>query len=187
LLGHNSSSDGSKVSGTSVYHHFPLTVEPVCVFRKALVNLCADAGVAVVFVQELPNTGIDGSTQWLTSTKALVQLSLGYETDDQLWFTFFHEAGHILLHGKRQIFLEIDHKDREKEECEADVFASNMLINRTQWQRFTAQKSYCTQTAIEEFAHKVGIASGIVVGRLQHEQLLPSDHYNGLKRRLEWD
>lgn len=73
-----------------------LTVEPVSFFQKELVHLCADAGVAVVFVQELPHTGICGSTQWLTPRKALVQLSLRYKTDDQLWFTFFHEAGHIL-------------------------------------------------------------------------------------------
>ena len=150
-------------------------------------SLCANAGVAVVFVQELPNTGIYGSTQWLTSTKGLVQLSLSYKTDDQLWFTFFHEAGHILLHGKRQVFLEIDHKDREKEEREVDTFASNMLINRTEWQRFIAQGSYRTESDIKVFAQKVGIAPGIVVGRLQHENLLPYDHCNDLKRYLKWD
>jgi addiction module HigA family antidote len=127
-------------------HIRALTMEPVNLFQKEVVSLCANAGVAVVFVQELPNTGIYGSTQWLTPTKGLVQLSLSYKTDDQLWFTFFHEAGHILLHGKRQVFLEIDHKDREKEEREADAFASNMLINRTEWQRFITQGSYHTES-----------------------------------------
>jgi len=43
--------------------------------------------------------GICGATQRLTPTKALIQLSLRYKTGDQLWFTFFHEAGHILLHS----------------------------------------------------------------------------------------
>jgi len=163
-----------------------LTVEPVDFFQKELVNLCANAGVAVVFVQELPNTGICGATQWLTPTKALVQLSLRYKTDDQLWFTFFHEVGHILLHGKRQVFLEIDQKNREKEENEADTFASDMLIDRTEWQQFIAQPSCCTKASIEEFAKKVGIAPGIVVGRLQHDKLLPEDDYNDLKRHLKW-
>jgi len=163
-----------------------LTVEPVENFQKELVNLCAHAGVAVVFVQELPNTGISGSTQWLTPIKALVQLSLRYKTDDQLWFTFFHEAGHILLHGKRQVFLEIDQKNREKEEDEADTFASDTLIHPTEWQQFIAQRSCRTKAGIEEFAKKVGIAPGIVVGRLQHEKLLPYHHCNDLKRRLKW-
>ena len=91
-----------------------LTVEPVGLAQKELVSLCANAGVAVVFVPELPNTGICGATQWLTSMKALVQLSLRYKTDDQLWYTFFHEAGHILLHGKRRVFLETGQQSREE-------------------------------------------------------------------------
>jgi HTH-type transcriptional regulator / antitoxin HigA len=164
-----------------------LTRESVDFFQKELVNLCAQAGVAVVFVQELPYTGISGATQWLTSTKALVQLSLRYKTDDQLWFAFFHEAGHILLHGKRAVFLEIDDKDREQEEQEADAFASDTLIHPTEWQQFTAQHSYHSKAGIEDFARKVGVAPGIVVGRLQHGKLLPYHHCNQLKRRIQWD
>src|SRR5205085_11272268 len=95
---------------------------------------CANAGVAVVFVQELPDTGICGSTQWLTPVKALVQLSLRYKTDDQLWFTFFHEAGHILRHGKRQVFLEMDQKDREEDEDEANAFRSEEHTSELQSQ-----------------------------------------------------
>ncbi|HWS83732.1 MAG TPA: HigA family addiction module antitoxin [Ktedonobacteraceae bacterium] len=165
-----------------------LTTQPVSVFQKELVRLCANAGVAVVFVPELPNTGIWGATQWLASSegKALIELTLGYQTDDHFWFTFFHEAGHILLHGEPQVFLEIDDKDREKEEYEADTFASYMLIPRHQWQQFIAQRSYHSKARIEEFAKEVGIAPGIVIGRLQHENLLPENERNDLKRHLEW-
>jgi HTH-type transcriptional regulator/antitoxin HigA len=167
-------------------HIRTLTVEDVSFFEAELVRLCAKAGVAVVFVQELPRTGICGATQWLTPTKALVQLSLRYKTDDQLWFTFFHEAGHILLHGKRQVFLEIDQKDRKEDEDEADTFATNTLIDPVQWQRFVATDAYRSKVGITEFAHNVGIAPGIVVGRLQHEKRLPYTHCNELKRRLAW-
>jgi HTH-type transcriptional regulator / antitoxin HigA len=170
----------------ALIHIRALTLEQVNFFQEELVRLCAKAGVAVVFVQELSHTGICGSTQWLTQTKALVQLSLRYKTDDQLWFTFFHEAGHILKHGKRQVFLETGQKDQETDEDEANVFASNILINRAEWRQFITQDSYRTKVGIQDFAQKVGIAPGIVVGRLQHEKLLPYDHCNDLKRRLEW-
>src|SRR5260370_21291890 len=164
-----------------------LTVEPVDFFQKELMKMSHYAGVAVVFVPELPNTRICGATQWLTSTKALVQLSLRYKTDDHLWFTFFHEAGHILLHGKKQIFLETEQKDREKEEHEANTFAANILISPTEWAQFTAQRSSCRSKAgIRSFAQKMGIASGIVVGRLQRDKLLEYHHCNDLKRHLEW-
>lgn len=177
----------AKAFHDALTHIRALTAELVNFFQKELVRLCANAGVAVVFVQELPNTGICGATQWLTPTKALVQLSLRYKTDDQLWFTFFHEAGHILLHGKRQVFLEIDRKDSEEDEDEANTFASDILIPPTQWQQFIAQDMYRTRVGIQEFAQKVGIAPGIVVGRLQHEKLLPFSHCNDLKRFLQWD
>ena len=49
-------------------------------------------------------------------------LSLRYKSNDQLWFSFFHEAGHLLLHGKRLFFLEVEeHLDGQEEE-EADAF-----------------------------------------------------------------
>jgi HTH-type transcriptional regulator/antitoxin HigA len=163
-----------------------LTVKPVDFFQGELIRVCASAGVAVVFVQELPKTGICGSTHWLTPVKALVQLSLRYKTDDQLWFTFFHEAGHILRHRKRQVFLEIEQKVREKDEDEANTFASNILIDPNQWKQFITQDSYHMKVNIKEFANKIGIAPGIVVGRLQHEGLLPYSHCNELKRHLEW-
>lgn len=165
-----------------------LTVKPVDVWQEEVVRLCAEAGVAVVFIQELPNTGICGAAQWLTSTKALVQLSLRYKTDDQLWYTFFHEAGHILLHGKRQVFfdLKIDQESSEEAENQANAFAADTLVNPTQWRRFVTGKSYYTKVSIQEFAQMVGLSPGIIVGRLQHEKRLPFTHCNDLKRRLQW-
>lgn len=160
-----------------------LTVTPLEDFRKELVRLCALAGVAVVFVPELPGTRTSGATRWLTTDKALIQLSLRYKTDDQLWFTFFHEAGHILMHGKSKVFLEDDSAKDGMEE-EANHFAANLLIPESKLRQFTA-KGERSLTAIQSFAHELGIAPGIVVGRLQHESYLPKSHCNGLKKRVE--
>lgn len=164
-----------------------LTQEGPAVFVPELEKRSAACGVAVVFVPELPRTGVCGATRWLTSTKALIQLSLRYKTDDQLWFTFFHEAGHILLHGKRETFLEIEGSSNEKEQ-EADEFAANQLIPTSQLQQFLAtyQPPCVSRAAIEQFANQLGIAPGIVVGRLQHDGVIPPQNCNGLKRRLAW-
>ena len=70
-----------------------LTVEPPEVFQAEVVRLCAEAGVVVAFVPELPKIRVSGATRWLTPHKAMMQLNLRYKTDDQLWFTFFHEEG----------------------------------------------------------------------------------------------
>jgi len=76
--------------------------------------------VAVAFVPELPKSRASGATRWLSASKALVQLSLRYKTNDHLWFTFFHEAAHILLHGKRLIFLESHGSTQSDEEKEGN-------------------------------------------------------------------
>jgi len=160
-----------------------LTVEPPEVFQPELTRLCAEAGVAVVFVSELPKTRVSGATRWLTTNKALIQLSLRYKADDHLWFTFFHEAGHILLHGKRNIFLEGNGANDTKEQ-EANRFAANILIPPSDFQMLL-EKGEMTNSAIRRFASELGIAPGIVVGRLQHESILPYSHCNDLKRRFE--
>lgn len=146
---------------------------------------CAQAGVAVVFVPSLPKTGVSGATRWLSSSKALIQLSLRYKTNDHLWFTFFHEAGHILLHGRKELFLEgLNGLDAEKEQ-EANAFAERELVPQqvfTSWLKTTPR---LTKTAIVEFSNTVGIAPGIVVGQLQHKGLLPMTHCNDLKLKFD--
>ena len=83
-----------------------LTTEPPEIFEPEVKKLCAEGGVAIAFAPELPGTRVYGATRWLKATKALIQMSLRGKTDDHLWFTFFHEAGHILLHGKDELFIE---------------------------------------------------------------------------------
>lgn len=160
-----------------------LTVEPVEIFLPQLVAFSALAGVAVVFVPELPKTHVWGVTRWLSPTKALIQLSLRYKTDDHFWFTFFHEAGHILLHGTSGFFLEAK-SGKTAQEREANQFAEEWLIPQTDLDRFlkTFDKS---KEAIREFAQSMGIAPGIVVSRLQHEALLPRNYGYDLKRTIE--
>ena len=118
-----------------------LTVELPEVFQPEVVRLCAEAGVAAVFVPELPRIRASGAVRWLTPTKALLQVCLRYKSDDQLWFTFFHEAGHILLHGKREAFIDDGNGNGGQKEQEANRFAADQLIPAARWRRFAARSS----------------------------------------------
>ncbi len=160
-----------------------LTTHPPETFQPETVRLCAESGVAVAFVPELPQTKVNGATWWLNPQKAVIQLSLRYKSDDQLWFSFFHEAGHILLHGKKEVFIEDDNSDTKEQE--ANGFASNILIPLAKLQQIV-KCNRISKIAIKNFASEIGIAPGIVVGRLQHDGNLPPSHCNDLKRRLTW-
>ncbi len=162
-----------------------LTIQPPDVFVPEMQKLCAAAGVAVVFVPALPKTCVSGATRWLNSNKAIIQLSLRYRVDDQLWFTFFHEAGHILLHGKKELFLENANGLHDDKENEANTFSENELIPKKEFKEFIVQGDF-TENTIRDFAGSLGIAPGIVVGQLQHRQLLKVYAFNELKQRFKW-
>jgi len=166
-----------------------LTMQPPEGFVTQMTGLCAQAGVALIFVPEIPGTRTCGATRWLTPTKGMIMLSLRYKTDDHLWFTFFHEAAHILLHGKREVFLEDDDEvseDVRAKEAEADRFASDFLIPPEEIRRFHPRGTHISHEDIIEFAQLLGIAPGIVVGRLQHDGRLEKANCNKLKRHLKW-
>ncbi len=159
-----------------------LTIEPPQVIQRALEQKCAEAGVAVVFVREIPRAGVSGATMWLSKDKAMIQLSLRYKNDASLWFTLFHECGHVLMHGKKDVYIE-DGQAEDAKELEAERFAQDFLIPRQHARELPHLK---TKVAIRQFAESVGIAPGIVVGRLQHEGWLDPSFCNDLKQKLNW-
>jgi len=160
-----------------------LTTQPFSVSQLALRGLCAAYGVVVVFVPEMPKSRVSGATRWLTPDKALIQLSLRYKTDDHLWFTFFHEAAHVLQHRKKAIYLE-GIRSKNADELAADRLAADMLIPPDHWAQFI--RSGISKQRVRSFADELGIAPGIVVGRLQHEGAVGHDWGNEMKRRLQW-
>jgi len=153
-------------------------------FHTPLCALFADCGVALVFVPHLPRTHANGAVRWLNPSTALVQLSVLRRYDDIFWFSLFHELGHLLLHGKKEVFVEFPKAPQSEKESEADGFASDTLIPREEFRRLQMIAPY-SKAKVLAFAHSVGIAPSIVVGRLQHADLLPRTHLNALRTKLE--
>jgi HTH-type transcriptional regulator/antitoxin HigA len=159
-------------------------------WEPQLTALCANAGVAVVIVDTFAKARANGAARWLTPTKALVQLSLRYRWEDIFWFSFFHEAGHLVLHQKKHVFVEPPSNKKWKDadpaakklEAEADRFASRTLIPR----KYERRLSGLTLSDVKPFARNLGIAPAIVVGRLQHDGLLRWDQGNDLRRRFRF-
>jgi Zn-dependent peptidase ImmA (M78 family) len=130
---------------------------------------------------------VSGATKWLSPSKALIILSLRGKSDDKLWFTFFHEAGHLLKHGKSLTFLDILGQDglNPLEEAEADTFARDFLLPSADYNAFLNQRSF-SASSIRHFAKAQRVAPGIVVGRLQFDKRLPWTHHSSLKAKYRW-
>jgi plasmid maintenance system antidote protein VapI len=154
------------------------------VFVPELVKRCAACGVAVVIVRAPSGCRASGATRFLSPSKALLVLSFRYLSDDHFWFTFFHEAGHLLLHGKEALFLEGANMPSTKDEEEANEFAAGVLIPPDF--HVALSKLPIDGREVIKFARQVGVSPGIVVGQLQHLGQIKPNQLNSLKRRFSW-
>jgi len=157
------------------------------IFVPKLESICAACGVAVVFVRALRGLGIYGATRRFND-KYVMQLSLYGKSNDQLWFTIFHEACHITNHSQGELYIEGKGMENEKaKENEADAFARDFLIPPDKLSRFlTSVINKPTIQQIKQFAASIGIAPSIVVGRLQHDKIMSMSWGNDLKVRYKW-
>jgi HTH-type transcriptional regulator/antitoxin HigA len=155
------------------------------VFIPALQKLCAGCGVAAVIIRAPNGCRASGATRFLTPQKALLTLSFRFLSDDHFWFTFFHEAGHLLLHPKNELFLEGAETESSKEEKEANDFAARVLIPVET--EAAIRRLPLDGREVLRFARKIGVSPGIVVGQMQHRGLITHRQLNNLKTRYRWD
>ena len=123
----------------------------------------------------------NGATKWLTPRKAMILLSLCGKGEDKFWFSFFHEAGHVINDKKKDLLINDESHDDPREK-RADLFASEILIPS----RYnSAIRLFRSKAEIINMANELNISSGIVAGRYQF--LTGKWHlFKGLIRKLDW-
>jgi addiction module HigA family antidote len=170
----------------AIDHCRMLASKPVTRVKDELVEACSKAGVAIVFTAELPGTHVSGATRWVSPQKALIQLSCRYKADDHFWFTFFHECGHVFLHGKKDVFIEDQQTSPElkEREAEANAFAANLLVPTSELKSF-ADNWNNSEEELLAFAETLNVCPGVVVGQLQFNGVLRFSQYNQLKCRVD--
>lgn len=156
-------------------------------FFSELQGICASAGVKVVYTPCLPKAPIHGSTRWLNDTP-LIQLSGRYKRNDIFWFTFFHEIGHILLHGKKYISIENIKVEGEIEanEKEADEFASNWLLSIEEEKEILNNKELFKEDIVN-YAKQFKTHPACIIGRLQYRKEIRYGVGNDFFKPIEFD
>lgn len=153
-----------------------------------LASICTEAGVTVILLRPPSATPVSGAARFLSEKRALILLSGRYLSDDHLWFTFFHEAGHLLLHDSDQAFVDsLDPKadpSSETAELEANNFAQALLVGESVITEL--RDGPLSVRRIARMAKEIGVAPGILVGQLQHAGMIGYGSWNGLKRHYRW-
>ena len=145
-------------------------------FSQRIQQLCAEAGVKVVYSPYFPKTYVNGAVRWFGNSP-LLQLNLKGRFADIFWFTLMHELGHLLLHGKKGNFVEFDTGNRVVDELEqeADEFAQDSLIPKQKYEELVSI-SELDRVKILAFAQENKIHPGIVAGRLANDDRVDFDY-----------
>ncbi len=164
-------------------------VQPFMSAVHRLESLFEEVGVIVVLMPEVRGTRLSGAARWLTADRALIQLSLRHKSDDQFWFTVFHECGHLVSSARRRDFVDtptdVEAMNASGDELQADQFARETLIPSTAFEAFVKRADFGVE-AVRVFARELDIAPGLIVGRLQRDAYVGPASLDYLKQRYVW-
>ena len=152
-------------------------------FFKKTQDLLAAAGVGMVAAAHIKGTKASGATRWING-RPVIQLSAYGKDADKMWFTLFHEIGHVLKHGRREQFISFTSGVKSNDEIEADLFAAEALIPSADYSKFVSVGDFSEQS-IREFANKQGVHTGIVVGRLKNDKLVQFNELHHLHGKIK--
>jgi plasmid maintenance system antidote protein VapI len=147
-------------------------------FVPVLQEECAKYGVAAVIERCPTGCAASGATMMLGSGRAMLLLSARFLSDDHFWFSFLHEAGHLILHGSELNIEGTDSISAEKEN-EANRFAQEIILNPDGEEEL--RKVPVNKFAIARFARRCNVSMGVIVGQLQNRGRLSQQRFNGFK------
>lgn len=156
-------------------------------FSVEVKSILAESGVALVYVPHFTGTKVSGAVRWINNIP-VIQISLFGAYADIFWFTLFHEIGHLVLHGKKEQFIEFDDPKLsavQEKEKEADKFSSDTLIPPEKFGEFI-KIGVISKETIVKYSNYLGINPGILAGRLCHENLTNWSVVSSLRPRLKF-
>ena len=142
---------------------------------KRLSKVLSSYGIRFVIVEPVAGAKIDGAAFWLNDRAPVMALSARFDRIDAFWFTVMHEFSHIKNGDSLSVDSEIvnengalSHTD-DSHEARANAEAAGSLIPPTEIDSFVRRMGpLYSKDRIVQFAHRVKIHPGIIVGQLQH-------------------
>lgn len=165
-----------------------MTLQQPDEFYPKLQEIFTSCGIAFIVLPYLKNSDVNGAVKWINKEKVILAMNNRRKFADTFWFSLFHEIGHVFQQKVAMLIVSRDIQDMDEAnktlEKEADEFAQNTLIPSAEYKKFVSKYDYST-SAIRRFSSSIGIHPGIVVGRLQREELIRIDRLNDFKEKYE--
>lgn len=151
------------------------------IFLRELNN----AGVKFFVLNHLPKTYIDGAS-FLDDSNPVIVYTARHDRTDNFWFTIAHEIAHVLLHLKKadDFFIDsLDDLSTRKEEA-ANRFAETILKTNEILEYFSPYRKYVSRDRVVKYAREIKTSPAIVVGVLQHNDILSRRNLNEFKHTV---
>ncbi|HKB92024.1 MAG TPA: ImmA/IrrE family metallo-endopeptidase [Opitutaceae bacterium] len=130
--------------------------------------LLAGAGIRYVVVEPLPTVKIDGAAFWLDAESPVIAMSMRFDNIGSFWFALMHELDHIEYKDTFS-FDDLQSKPNDEAEERASWNAANLLVPKHELEEFIkACAPRYSEARINNFATRLQIHPGIIVGQLQH-------------------
>ena len=137
-------------------------------------------------IPNITGSKIDGATKKI-GDHIMLMINNRHTYSDSFWFTLFHEIGHI-INGDFGISFEID--TNNDKELKANNYAESILIPIEKYKEFINKGDF-TIKSITNFSKEINRNPGIILGRLQKENIIPYNDYKykSLKHKynFEWN
>lgn len=143
---------------------------------KYICEVLAETGVRFVVVEPLPGMKIDGAAFWLDEKSPVIAISGRIDRIDNIWFAVMHEWAHIKNGDALSVDNDLLGDDsailvQDEAERRANEQAVSALIPATEMDSFIRRVGpLYSKTRIVQFAHRIRIHPGIIVGQLQHRK-----------------
>lgn len=164
-----------------------LTLRPIEEAFPELQQKCAAVGVAVVRVPDVEGARAYAATRWLGPARPVIALTGRGGFEDGFWFTFFHEAGHVVEHPERRSLVHLegeDGDDMDGGESDANAFAKRILLGDVDPLVLESAK---TVEQVRVLARQLGVHPGIVAGQAAYLQGKPAwGRLRQARRKTPW-
>lgn len=142
---------------------------------RKLPKVLGQFGIRFVIVEPLTGAKIDGAAFWLNEQAPVIAVSARFDRIDAFWFTVMHEFSHIRHGDSLSVDVEIVSdtssgvRPENEHESRANQEAAASLVPPTELESFVRRLGpLYSKERIVQFAHRIKMHPGIIVGQLQH-------------------
>lgn len=142
---------------------------------RHLPQVLAEYGIRFVVVEPLPGGKLDGVAFWLDEDSPAIAVSVRHDRIDNFWHTVLHEMSHI-RHGDAlvvdtEVLAGRSRLPIDPVEERANYEAARVLVPPEELDSLVRRLSpFYSAQRIVQFANRVRMHPGIIVGQLQHRE-----------------